>query len=394
MLLSYQNHWLMIKLSSLKNITNKNIVIRVDMNVPIKEGNVQDLTRIKACLPTIKHALDQGAKILLLSHLGRPTEGLYEEIFSLKPVAKAASEVFGQEVELIKSIEDPQIFQGNSSIQLLENIRFFDGEKANSKELGDKLGNLGDLYVFDAFGTSHREQASTHSSIIHANEACSGILLEQEVDALTKALNNTQKPYTAIIGGAKVSTKLELIKNINSKADHVIVGGGIANTFIKAAGYEVGQSLIEESMVGIAKELLDKGKVILPEKVITSETFEGKNISERNISDVGTNEMILDQLVSERIKDIVLSSKTILWNGPLGVFENDYFSKGTEGLSKEIAKSNGFSIAGGGETLSAINKFINKDDVSYCSTGGGAFLEFMEGKDLPSIQALKAKISR
>ena len=392
MLLSYQNHWLMIKLSSLKNITNKNIVIRVDMNVPIKEGNVQDLTRIKACLPTIKHALDQGAKILLLSHLGRPTEGLYEEIFSLKPVAKAASEVFGQEVELIKSIEDPQIFQGNSSIQLLENIRFFDGEKANSKELGDKLGNLGDLYVFDAFGTSHREQASTHSSIIHANEACSGILLEQEVDALTKALKNTQKPYTAIIGGAKVSTKLELIKNINSKADHVIVGGGIANTFIKAAGYEVGQSLIEESMVGIAKELLDKGKVILPEKVITSETFEGKNISERNISDVGTNEMILDQLVSERIKDIVVSSKTILWNGPLGVFENDYFSKGTEELSKEIAKSDGFSIAGGGETLSAINKFINKDDVSYCSTGGGAFLEFMEGKDLPSIQALKAKI--
>ncbi len=381
----------MIKLSSLKNITNKNLVIRVDMNTPIKEGDVQDLTRIKACLPTIRHALDQGAKILLVSHLGRPTEGLYEEIFSLKPVAKAASEVFGQEVELIKSIEDSSIFHGNSSIQLLENIRFFDGEKANTKELGDKLGNLGDLYVFDAFGTSHREQASTHSSIIYANAACSGILLEQEINVLTKALNNTQKPYTAIIGGAKVSTKLELIKNINSKADHVIVGGGIANTFIKAAGYEVGQSLIEESMIAIAKELLDKGKVILPEKVITSETFEGKNISERGISDVGINEMILDQLVSEKIKDIVLGSKTILWNGPLGVFENDYFSKGTEELSKEIAKSNGFSIAGGGETLSAINKFINKDDVSYCSTGGGAFLEFMEGKDLPSIQALKAK---
>ncbi len=382
----------MIKLSSLKNITNKNLVIRVDMNVPIKEGHVQDSTRIKACLPTIRYALDQGAKILLVSHLGRPTEGLYEEIFSLKPVAKVASEIFGQEVEVVKSIEDPRIFQEKSSIQLLENIRFFDGEKANTEELGHKLGNLGDLYVFDAFGTSHREQASTHSSIIHANAACSGILLEQEINALTKALNNSQKPYTAIIGGAKVSTKLELIKNINSKADHVIVGGGIANTFIKAAGYEVGQSLIEESMVGIARELLDKGKVILPEKVITSETFEGKNISEKNISDVGINEMILDQLVSQKIQDIVLSSKTILWNGPLGVFENDYFSKGTEELSKEIAKSDGFSIAGGGETLSAINKFINKDDVSYCSTGGGAFLEFMEGKDLPSIQALKAKI--
>ena len=380
----------MIKLSSL-NIANSNLVIRVDMNVPIKEGDVQDLTRIKACLPTINYALDQGAKILLVSHLGRPTEGTYEEIFSLKPVAKAASEIFGQRVEVIESIEDPAIFHGNSSIQLLENIRFFDGEKANTEKLGDKLGNLGDLYVFDAFGTSHREQASTHSSIIQANAACSGILLEQEINALTKALNNTQKPYTAIIGGAKVSTKLELIKNINSKADHIIVGGGIANTFIKAAGYEVGQSLIEKSMVAIARELLDKGKVILPEKVITSETFEGKNISEKDISDVGINEMILDQHVSKKIKDIVLSSKTILWNGPLGVFENDYFSKGTEELSKEIAKSNGFSIAGGGETLSAINKFINKDDVSYCSTGGGAFLEFMEGKDLPSIHALKAK---
>lgn len=381
----------MNKLSSL-NIVGKNLVIRVDMNVPIKDGVVQDSTRIKACLPTIKYALTQKAKILLVSHLGRPVEGHFEEIFSLKPVAKFATEIFGQEVELIKSFDDPIIFNGNSSIQLLENIRFFDGEKANAEELGDRLGNLGDLYVFDAFGTSHREQASTHSSIIHANEACSGILLEQEIDALTKALDNTESPYTAIIGGAKVSTKLELIQNINSKADHVIVGGGIANTFIKAAGYEVGLSLIEESMVDIAKDLLSKGKVILPEKVITSETFEGQNINQRSIEEVGVNEMILDQLVSENIKGIVQSSKTILWNGPLGVFENDLFSKGTEELSIEIAKSEGFSVAGGGETLSAINKFINKDDVSYCSTGGGAFLEFMEGKDLPSIQALKAKI--
>lgn len=380
----------MNKLSSL-NIVGKNLVIRVDMNVPIKDGVVQDSTRIKACLPTIKYALTQKAKILLVSHLGRPVEGHFEEIFSLKPVAKFATEIFGQEVELIKSFDDPIIFNGNSSIQLLENIRFFDGEKANAEELGDRLGNLGDLYVFDAFGTSHREQASTHSSIIHANEACSGILLEQEIDALTKALDNTESPYTAIIGGAKVSTKLELIQNINSKADHVIVGGGIANTFIKAAGYEVGLSLIEESMVDIAKDLLSKGKVILPEKVITSETFEGQNINQRSIEEVRVNEMILDQLVSENIKDIVQSSKTILWNGPLGVFENDLFSKGTEELSIEIAKSEGFSVAGGGETLSAINKFINKDDVSYCSTGGGAFLEFMEGKDLPSIQALKSK---
>ena len=383
----------MNKLSSL-NIAGKNLVIRVDMNVPIKDGIVQDSTRIKACLPTIKYALAQKAKILLVSHLGRPAEGAYEEVFSLKPVAKSASQIFGQKVELIKSIDDPEIFRGDSSIQLLENIRFFDGEKTNTAELGAKLGNLGDLYVFDAFGTSHREQASTHSSIIHANEACSGILLEHEIDALTKVLDNTQSPYTAIIGGAKVSTKLELIQNINSKADHVIVGGGIANTFIKAAGYEVGLSLIEESMVDIAKDLLAKGKVMLPEKVITSETFEGQNIHQRSIEDIEVNEMILDQLVSESIKGVVQSSKTILWNGPLGVFENDLFSKGTEELAKEIAKSEGFSVAGGGETLSAINKFINKDDVSYCSTGGGAFLEFMEGKDLPSIEALKAKTSR
>ena len=383
----------MNKLSSL-NIAGKNLVIRVDMNVPIKDGIVQDSTRIKACLPTIKYALAQKAKILLVSHLGRPAEGAYEEVFSLKPVAKSASQIFGQKVELIKSIDDPEIFRGDSSIQFLENIRFFDGEKTNTTELGAKLGNLGDLYVFDAFGTSHREQASTHSSIIHANEACSGILLEHEIDALTKVLDNTQSPYTAIIGGAKVSTKLELIQNINSKADHVIVGGGIANTFIKAAGYEVGLSLIEESMVDIAKDLLAKGKVMLPEKVITSETFEGQNIHQRSIEDIEVNEMILDQLVSESIKGVVQSSKTILWNGPLGVFENDLFSKGTEELAKEIAKSEGFSVAGGGETLSAINKFINKDDVSYCSTGGGAFLEFMEGKDLPSIEALKAKTSR
>ena len=296
----------MNKLSSL-NITGKNLVIRVDMNVPIKDGIVQDSTRIKACLPTIKYALAQKAKILLVSHLGRPAEGAYEEVFSLKPVAKSASQIFGQKVELIKSIDDPEIFRGDSSIQLLENIRFFDGEKTNTAELGAKLGNLGDLYVFDAFGTSHREQASTHSSIIYANKACSGILLEHEIDALTKVLDNTQSPYTAIIGGAKVSTKLELIQNINSKADHVIVGGGIANTFIKAAGYEVGLSLIEESMVDIAKDLLAKGKVMLPEKVITSETFEGQNIHQRSIEDIEVNEMILDQLVSESIKGVVQS---------------------------------------------------------------------------------------
>ena len=373
------------------NINNKNLVIRVDMNVPIKDGKVLDTTRIEACLPTIRYALEKDAKILLISHLGRPTEGMPTEEFSLKPVAIKASEVFGQNVDLIESIDDSRIFKGSSSIQILENIRFFEGEKNNSSELGLSLSKLGDIYVFDAFGTAHREQASTHSAIINSKEACAGILLQQEIDALTKALNKSERPYTAIIGGAKVSTKLELINNINEKADHIIVGGGIANTFIKAAGYEVGTSLFEESMIDVAKDLLEKGKVILPKHIVTSKTFEGEDVQQKAISNVGKDEMILDQIVNEEIERVITYSKTILWNGPLGVFENNLFSNGTKNLSEIIAKSDGFSIAGGGETLSAINKYINKDDVSYCSTGGGAFLEFMEGKELPSIQALKSK---
>lgn len=373
------------------NINNKNLVIRVDMNVPIKDGKVLDATRIEACLPTIRYALEKDAKILLISHLGRPTEGMPTEEFSLKPVAIKASEVFGQNVDLIESIDDSKIFKGSSSIQILENIRFFEGEKNNSSELGLSLSKLGDIYVFDAFGTAHREQASTHSAIINSKEACAGILLQQEIDALTKALNKSERPYTAIIGGAKVSTKLELINNINEKADHIIVGGGIANTFIKAAGYEVGTSLFEESMIGVAKDLLEKGKVILPKHIVTSKTFEGEDVQQKAISNVGKDEMILDQIVNEEIERVITYSKTILWNGPLGVFENSLFSNGTKNLSEIIAKSDGFSIAGGGETLSAINKYINKDDVSCCSTGGGAFLEFMEGKELPSIQALKSK---
>ena len=381
----------MNRLSEL-NISNKNLVIRVDMNVPIKDGTVVDNTRIIACMPTIKFALENNAKVLLITHLGRPTEGSFEEQFSLKPLVKEISRILECKVDLVDSLDSSEIFNSSSNVQILENIRFFAGEKTNSNELGQALSSLGDIYVFDAFGTSHREQSSTHSAIVHSNSACAGILLEKEIEALTKALNESKNPYTAIIGGSKVSTKLELIKNINTKADHIIVGGGIANTFIKAAGHEVGISLFEESMVHIAKDLLKDGKIILPETVVTSKTFEGDDIQEKNIAEVRENEMILDQFLNEEIESIISSSRTILWNGPLGVFENKYFSRGTEQLSNSIAKSDAFSIAGGGETLTAINKFINKDDVSYCSTGGGAFLEFMEGKDLPSIAALKAKI--
>ncbi|MDA8605252.1 phosphoglycerate kinase [Gammaproteobacteria bacterium] len=381
----------MNRLSEL-NISNKNLVIRVDMNVPIKDGTVVDNTRIIACMPTIKFALENNAKVLLISHLGRPTERSFEEQFSLKPLVKELSRILECKVDFVDSLDSSEIFNSSSNVQILENIRFFAGEKTNSNELGQTLSSLGDIYVFDAFGTSHREQSSTHSAIVHSNSACAGILLEKEIEALTKALNESKNPYTAIIGGSKVSTKLELIKNINTKADHIIVGGGIANTFIKAAGHEVGISLFEESMLHIAKDLLKDGKIILPETVVTSKTFEGDDIQEKNIAEVRENEMILDQFLNEEIESIISSSRTILWNGPLGVFENKYFSRGTEQLSNSIAKSDAFSIAGGGETLTAINKFINKDDVSYCSTGGGAFLEFMEGKDLPSIAALKAKI--
>ena len=373
------------------NLNNKNLVIRVDMNVPIKDGAVYDKTRILASMPTINHALEQGAKVLLVSHLGRPEEGIFDEKLSLRPVVESLKNIVEEEVDLIASPHDPSIFNSKARIQVLENIRFFDGEKSNSPALGKLLGSLCDVYVFDAFGTAHREQASTHSAITYSKEACAGILLQNEIASLTKALNEYEGPYTAVIGGSKVSTKLELIKNINTKADHIVVGGGIANTFIKAAGFEVGISLFEESMLGIAKELLDGGKIILPQKVVTSLTFEGSEVVKKNINEVQKDEMILDQLLSEEILQIINTSKTILWNGPLGVFENSLFEQGTKELSLAIAQSKAFSIAGGGETVSAINKFINSDDVSYCSTGGGAFLEFMEGRDLPSIKALKLK---
>jgi phosphoglycerate kinase len=381
----------MNRLSDL-NISNQNLVIRVDMNVPIKDGVVTDITRILACMPTIKFALENNAKILLVTHLGRPKEGIFDNNFSLKPLAIEISRILGSKVDLIDDLDSDKIFNSSSDVQILENIRFFKGEKSNCDKLGNLLSSLGDIYVFDAFGTSHREQSSTHSAIINSSLSCAGLLLEQEINSLTKALNESQNPYTAIIGGAKVSTKLELIKNINSRADHIIVGGGIANTFLKAAGYEIGISLFEESMVGIAKELLNDGKIILPDIVVTSKSFEGEDIEEKHISEVKKDEMILDQFLNDEIDNVISLSSTILWNGPLGVFEKKSFKKGTEQLSNAIAKSNAFSIAGGGETLSAINKFINKDDVSYCSTGGGAFLEFMEGKVLPSIAALNAKI--
>ena len=382
----------MINLSSI-DIANKNLVVRVDMNVPMEDGHILDATRIEACIPTINYALKNNAKILLISHLGRPTEGIFEEKFSLKPVAKHLSNIINKTCKLISSLESDEIFDGESNVQLLENIRFFKGEKENCKDLGNKLACLGDIYVFDAFGTAHREQASTHSAIKSAPIACAGLLLEKENEFLFQALNKYEKPYIAVIGGAKVSTKLGLIKHISGVADHIIVGGGIANTFLKASGLNVGKSLIEDSMIDVAKEILKQGKIVLPTTVITSKTFKGDDIRETSINEVTDEEMILDLYLTDKTTALIDKASTILWNGPMGVFENSFFSKGTKDLSEAIANSKAFSLAGGGETLSAINKYIKSDDVSYCSTGGGAFLEFMEGKILPSIDILNSKVT-
>ena len=380
----------MINLSSLE-IKNKNLVIRVDMNVPILGGKVLDTTRITACIPTINYALENNAKILLVSHLGRPTESVFEDKFSLKPVAACLSEIIDESVEVVDQLDSKKIFNSASRVQILENIRFFKGEKDNSDELGSILGSLGHIYVFDAFGTAHRKQASTHSAIKHASIACAGLLMEKENSFLSQALNVDDRPYLAVIGGAKVSTKLELIKHISDVADHIIVGGGIANTFLKASGKNIGTSLVEDSMLDVAKNILNQKKIILPKRVVTSKTFEGENVNKKSIHDILESEMILDACLEQEVISLIHSAKTILWNGPMGVFENIYFEEGTRELAKAIATSEAFSIAGGGETLSAINKYIKSDDVSYCSTGGGAFLEFMEGKVLPSIEALNSK---
>ena len=380
----------MINLSSL-DINKKNLVIRVDMNVPIDDGNVLDSSRIEACIPTINYALENNSKVLLVSHLGRPTEGNFEEKFSLRPVAEELQKILNEPVELIKDLDSNNIFKSETNIQVLENIRFFEGEKGNCQSLGKDLASLGDIYVFDAFGTAHREQASTHAAIENASTACAGLLLEKENECLTKALDNYQSPYLAIIGGAKVSTKLELIKYINTVADKIIVGGGIANTFLKASGLNIGKSLVEDSMIDIAKSILEQGKIILPTTVVTSKSFEGDDIKEKSVNDISDDEMVLDLYLEDDTLEVINEAQTILWNGPIGVFENYKFEKGTKELSQAIAESKAFSLAGGGETLSAINKYIKSDDVSYCSTGGGAFLEFMEGKVLPSIKVLNSK---
>ena len=370
-----------------QDLSNKNVVVRLDLNVPIQEKQIIDSTRIISSVPTIKYLIDKNCKVLLTSHLGRPEEGKFDQDFSMSPVAKKLSEILNHEIDLIDSLDSSDIFN-TTQIQLLENLRFLIGEKDNNEKLGNQLANKGDVYIFDAFGTAHRKQASTHSAIQQAKFSCAGLLLEKEINSLNKALTSIENPFTAVIAGSKISTKLELIAHLNSKADFIVVGGGIANTFLKSQGFDVGESLVENDMIEIAKELFNSGKIILPNKVIVADSIDSNSSTTKNIDAVSDSDKIFDINLTSNMSEILKNSKTILWNGPIGVFEKEPFQKGTHQLAKTIAGSEAFSLAGGGETIAAINKFINKDEVSYCSTGGGAFLEYMEGKLLPSIEAL------
>ena len=367
------------------SVLNKTVALRVDLNVPIEGGIILDDARILAVLPTIEYLLSQNCKIIVLSHFGRPKAGNIDPQFSLEPVAKKISELLNFQVSLVPSIDEVSF---ENKISVLENTRFLVGELENNIDLSKRLGAIADVYVFDAFGTSHRAQASTFGAIQNANISCAGFLLEQEVEALSKATQSNENPLLSIVGGSKVSTKLEVLKNISQFSDHIITGGGITNTFLKAQGFNIGKSLHESSMLEEAKKLLDSSAIFLPSKVVVGSSIESSDFRICNIESVEDHEMILDQCVDNKILELIADAKQIIWNGPIGVFEKDSFANGTRDLAEAIARSSAFSLAGGGETLLAIKLFINKGDISYCSTGGGAFLEFMEGKELPSLTAL------
>ncbi len=369
------------------DLRNKKAVLRLDLNVPIQDNKITDDSRIIASLPTIHRALKDTKNLLIISHLGRPEEGVIQKEFSMKPIADYLERVIDEKITIVDCFDSPELF-GASKVQILENIRFFKGEKENCKQLGKSLGELGDVYIFDAFGTAHRKQASTYSAIKHASQSCAGLLMEKEIIMLSEILNDIDQPFTAIIGGAKISTKINLISNLTNKASCIIVGGGIANTFLKAAGFEIGESLFEKDFIQVAEKLLETGKIHLPDKVYVGSHINTDKSILKDLNELEPTDRIFDlKLNNQSIFDLK-ESKTILWNGPLGVFENKVFEQGTQELAKIISNSKAFSVAGGGETLAAINKFISKDELSYCSSGGGSFLEFMEGKTLPSVEAL------
>lgn len=371
------------------------VVIREDFNVPMKDGKIANDKRIRAALPTIRMALDKGAGVVLLSHLGRPSEGQVEEKFSLKPVAAHLGELLGKNVKLVEKPEDARTVPGE--VVLVENIRFFTGEKKNAEELAQKLANLGDIYVMDAFGAAHRAHASTEGAIRKAKVACAGPLLSAELAAFDKVMENPERPLAAIIGGSKVSTKLALLENLLKKVDILIVGGGIANTFLAAAGYNVGKSLYEPDLIPEAKKIMEEAKKLgkaipLPVDVVCArELVPGEKSYVHAAADVPESEMILDigPKTVELYEGILKNAKTVVWNGPVGAFETEPFGEGTKALGKFLADSGAFVVVGGGDSVAAVENYGLADKMGYISTGGGASLELLEGKILPSVKALQ-----
>jgi phosphoglycerate kinase len=370
------------------DVFNKTVALRVDLNVPVKDGRVLDDTRILAITQTLNYLKQQKSKTVLISHFGRPEPGIHDEKFSLFPVAKRLEEIFNTRVPLFQTLKDVNF---DNDISLVENIRFLSGEVDNDLNLSSQLSDLADVYIFDAFGTSHRSHASTFGAINSSDISCAGLLLEEETNALIKAMDSKETPTLSIVGGSKVSSKLEVIKSLLHVSNEVLTGGGITNTFLKASGNNVGASLYEDSMIEHAKDLLATKKILLPEEVVVSKSIESSESRVCSVDAVKDDEMILDQILSPKASEKIAKAKKIIWNGPVGVFEKKLFSQGTQELAEAIASSNAYSLAGGGETLLAIKMFSDKSNISYCSTGGGAFLEFMEGKALPSLSALGFK---
>lgn len=379
-----------------QDLNGKKVLIRQDLNVPIKGGQVTSAKRIEASLPTIKLALEKGAAVMVMSHLGRPTEGQAEDKFSLQPVADYLSQALGQTV-VLKTHWLNGVEVNAGEVVLLENVRFNVGEKANSDDLAKQMAALCDVFVMDAFGTAHRAQASTHGVAKHAKLACAGPLLAGELDALAKGLDNPARPMLAIVGGSKVSTKLTVLDALSEQVDQLIVGGGIANTFIAAAGHNVGTSLFEADLIEEAQSLMAKAKAAGGEIPVPTDVVVAKSFSEdaeaviKAVDQVSDDEMILDigPETAKKYANMAKAAGTVVWNGPVGVFEFDQFGHGTKTLAKGIAEGNGFSIAGGGDTLAAVDKYGLENNISYISTGGGAFLEFLEGKVLPAVAILE-----
>lgn len=389
-----------IKMTDL-DLKGKRVLIREDLNVPLKDGAVADDTRIRASLPTIEHAMKAGAKVMLMSHLGRPEEGVYDEASSMKPVAVHLGKLLGREVRVIKDwLNGVELRDGD--VVLCENVRFNKGEGKNNDELAQKMASICDVYVMDAFGTAHRAQASTHGVAKYAPVACAGPLLSAELDALGRALGNPARPMVAIVGGSKVSTKLTVLKSLSNIVDQLIVGGGIANTFILAEGNPIGKSLAEPDLVQEAKDIIAAarakgGDVPVPVDVVCGKEFSPTAAATlKDVKDVQADDMIFDigPKSAQQLEKILAEAGTIVWNGPVGVFEFDQFGAGTKAMAEAIAKSKAFSIAGGGDTLAAVAKYGIADKVSYISTGGGAFLEFLEGKKLPAVEILEQRAQK